>query len=233
MSENTLPAEESMITIVSVLEGTISVASARVTVSKEDAIAVKVDSAVSTPPTYQPAQSLTLLYSRGERVWRLKAVVSSILDNERLTIRPIGKSKEGDRRDFRRADLPARVYVQPSGSADTGEARRLQLSNEADDALYVDQSINLSGSGVQVSVQQDYDSGTLLDMRLVLPLATPTTVCVVGQVVRMLDVRTEEGRRMAVRFLEIAEPDQDLIVYTVFSRYFSDQGMDDELSLQV
>ena len=145
----------------------------------------------------------------------------------------MGQSKEGDRRDFRRADLPARIFVGASESSDIGEVRREQLATEQPDELYVEQSINLSGSGVQVSVKEDYEGGTLLDVRLVLPLATPTTVCVVGQVVRMLDITTDAGRRMAVRFLEIAEPDQDLIVYTVFSRYFSDEGMSDELSLQV
>ena len=233
MSENILPAEESMVTIVSVLDGTISVASAHVMVAKPDAIAVKIDASVSSLPTYKPSQSLTLLYSRGERVWRLKATVSSVVDSERLTIRPVGQSKEGDRRDFRRADLPARIFVGASESSDIGEVRRQQLATEQPDELYVEQSINLSGSGVQVSVKEDYEGGTLLDVRLVLPLATPTTVCVVGQVVRMLDITTDAGRRMAVRFLEIAEPDQDLIVYTVFSRYFSDEGMSDELSLQV
>ena len=43
----------------------------------------------------------------------------------------------------------------------------------------------------------------------------------------------ENGRRVAIRFAEISEPDQDLIVYTVFSRHFQGEGLSEEFSLQV
>ena len=36
-----------------------------------------------------------------------------------------------------------------------------------------------------------------------------------------------------MRFAEISESDQDLVVYTVFSRYFEEEGMADEFALQV
>ena len=68
---------------------------------------------------------------------------------------------------------------------------------------------------------------------MVLPLQQQTTVCVIGEVVRMLDLHDDNGRRVAIRFAEISEPDQDLIVYTVFSRHFKDEEIPDELSLQV
>ena len=189
---------------------------------------------MSEPAPFERGQSLTLLYALDERVMRVKAVVSSPIDDERLTIQPVGDVKEGDRRDFRRADLAVDVSVRTCRDGVNAEqARSEQLASEVSPADFGQQVINLSGSGVQVSSKVDFEPGTLLDIRMVLPLQQQTKVCVIGEVVRMLDMEDEQGRRVAIRFAELSESDQDLIVYTVFSRHFRDEGFSEELTLQV
>ena len=59
---------------------------------------------------------------------------------------------------------------------------------------------------------------TLLDLRLGLPLPQGGPIQIIGRVVRAFD--EESGVRLAVRFAEISEADQDKVVYTVFSRCF-------------
>ena len=233
MSEHPLPSEEQLVTMVSVRDGNINVTSARVVVSKPKSLGLRIDTRLSEPAPFERGQALTLLYALDERVMRVKAVVSSPIDDERLTIQPVGDVKEGDRRDFRRADLKVGIYVLPVDHPSPEAARTAQLATEIPSESFPQQTINLSGSGIQVSSKTDWESGTLLDIRMVLPLQQQTTVCVIGEVVRMLDMEDEDGRRCAVRFAEISEPEQDLIVYTVFSRHFRDEGLSEEFTLQV
>ena len=233
MSQPALPTEDQLVTMVSVRDGNIYVTSARVLVSKPKSLGLRIDTRLSEPAPFERSQPLTLLYAQDERVMRLKAIVSSPIDDERLTIQPVGDVKEGDRRDFRRADLAVDLYFKPVSHPSSDAARTAQLAHDVPAEDFSQQTINLSGSGIQLSSRTDWESGTLLDIRLVLPLPKQTPVCVVGEVVRMLDFEDDHGRRVAVRFAEISEPDQDLIVYTVFSRHFQDEGLSDEFSLQV
>ena len=233
MSEHPLPAEDQLVTMVSVKDGNIHVTSARVLVSKPKSLGMRIDTRLSEPEPFDRGQPLTLLYALDERVMRVKAVVSSPIDDERLSVQLVGDVKEGDRRDFRRADLKVDVSVRRAMATSPEGARTAQLASDADPASFTQQIINLSGSGIQVSSKTDWESGVLLDIRMVLPLQQQTTVCVIGEVVRMLDIHDDNGRRVAIRFAEISEPDQDLIVYTVFSRHFKDEEIPDELNLQV
>ena len=233
MSKPALPAEEQLVTMVSVRDGNIDVTSARVLVSKPKSLGIRIDTRFSESAPFESSQPLTLLYAQDERVMRLKAVVSSVIDDERLTIQPVGDVKEGDRRDFRRADLAVDLYVSPVSQDSSESARTAQIANSVDADAYSQQTINLSGSGVQLSSRTDWDPGTLLDIRIALPLPKQAPVSVIGEVVRMLDDEDENGRRVAIRFAEISEPDQDLIVYTVFSRHFQGEGLSEEFSLQV
>lgn len=231
MSDKPLPTEDQLVTMVSVRDGNIYVTSARVLVSKPKAIGLHVDTSLSEPPTFDRAQPLTLLYTRGDRVLRLKAVVREPIDEERLTVQPVGDVKEGDRRDFRRADITAKVFCRPiaAGSA----ARESQLSRAVDESEYEELEVNLSGSGAQFTTTVGgIEDGGLLDLRIVLPLPTPTAVKVLADVVRATP--QEDGRTLvATRFGEISESDQDLVVYTVFSRYFEAEGLSEELGLEV
>ncbi len=233
MAEHPLPSDNQLVTMVSVKDGNIQVTSARVLVSNPKSLGLRIDTRLSEPAPFERGQALTLLYALDERVMRVKAVVSSPIDAERLTIQPVGDVKEGDRRDFRRADIAVDIAFSKVSQANAEDARSAQVSTTLGAEGFGQQVINLSGSGVQLSSKVDFEPGTLLDIRMILPLQQETTVCVIGEVVRMLDMHDEHGRRVAVRFAEISESDQDLIVYTVFSRHFRDEGFSEELTLQV
>jgi hypothetical protein len=232
MPDKPLPSEEQILTVVSVRDGNISVTSARVLASTDTAIGVHIDMTKGEKPVYARAQPLTLLYTRGQRVLRLKAVVRDSMDDGRLTVEPVGDIKEGDRRDFRRANIKAPIALVAFETRDPRIAREDQLNKELADSDYSDVAFNLSGSGLQVASKRTWESGVLIDVRIKLPLPNPREVKILGEVVRMLGDSVEE-QRLACRFTEISEGDQDLIVYTVFSRYFEDESLTDDLELSV
>ncbi len=231
MSDKPLPLEEQLVTMVSVRDGNIYVNSARVMVSKATAIGLHVDTSLSEPPSFDRAQPLTLLYTSGKRVLRLKAVVREPIDDERLTVQPVGDVKEGDRRDFRRADISALLYCKTIETSPEARQAQMQATPGHDEYERVD--INLSGSGAQFRTSTTgFQDGDLIDLRIELPLPTPTIVTILADVVRA--ILEDDGRTLiASRFSEVSEADQDLVVYTVFSHYFDSEGIDDDLSLEV
>jgi hypothetical protein len=232
MSDKPLPNEDQFVTMVSVRDGNIYVTSARALVSKQNSIGLQIDTTLSEPPAFERAQPLTLLYTLGDRVLRLKAVVREPIDRERLTVQPVGDVAEGDRRDFRRADVEARVWAAVADSLIVEEAMAAQAQRTVSADQMETQSINLSGSGIQLDFPTERGAlvtGSLLDVRVELPLPSPTVIAVIGEVVGT--PRDIDGvRRVAVRFTEISESDQDLVVYTVFSRYFEAEGLGEDLA---
>jgi c-di-GMP-binding flagellar brake protein YcgR len=218
MSEVALPHEDQQVTMVAVREGDIHVSSATVLVGSDRTIAVEVDTSLTDPPTFEMEQAVTLLYSQDDRVMRLKTIVSELVSDERVTLKPLESAKEGDRRDYRRADVDAQVYCEPLEGEDVGAARAVQAGHHVEEGEYGEQSINLSGSGVMLNVADTIAENTLLDLRLGLPMLQGGPIQIVGRVVRAFDEAT--GVRLAIRFAEISESDQDKVVYTVFSRYF-------------
>ena len=233
MQDNPLPQEDQLVTMVSVRNGNIYVSSALVLVVKPTTIALQLDRKLAEPPDFDTAQPLTVLYARGDRVMRLKAVVRERIDEERITVEPVGDVKEGDRRDYRRADIVARFYCRAGGD-DAAVVREQQIRDAIDpsDDAFVEQTINLSGSGISCEGATEHPAGTLLDCRVLLPLPTPTLVTMVSEVVRCDP--TGDGRfRSALRFQQISEHDQDLVVYMVFSRLFEGEGLMEDLELPV
>jgi len=218
MSEQPMPHEEQLVTIVSVLEGDITVLSATVLVGGERAIAVEVDTSMTDPPKFELDQAVTVLYPHDERVMRLKTSITELVSDRRITLQPLEGVKEGDRRDYRRADVDAQVYCLPLEGMDLGAARSAQAARHVTDGEYGPQSINLSGSGVMIDAPEPLEANTLLDLRLDFPLLQNGPIQVIGRVVRAFD--EVAGVRLAVRFAEISDADQDKVVYTVFSCCF-------------
>ena len=218
MSEQSMPHDEQQVTMVSVREGDIHVSSATVLVSGERSVAVELDTSTTDPPLLEVDQAVTLLYSADDRVMRLKTSISELVSESRVTLRPLENAKEGDRRDYRRADVDAQVFCEPLNGQDVGAARAAQADRHVDLSDYGDQSINLSGSGIMLHAAEPHAENTLLDLRLSLPMLQGGPISIIGRVVRAFD--EPEGVRLAVRFAEISEADQDKVVYTVFSRCF-------------
>jgi len=229
MTDSPLPHDDQLVTMVTVRDGHIFVASSTVLVSKSNSVALSIDTSIATPPEFSRGQDVTLLYASGDRVMRLKATIQETVAADRITLRPAGAPREGDRRDYRRADVRAGVYAVACDSSDLAEARAAQVGTDVDASQFAECDINLSGSGVQLPSTIDWASETLLDLRMKLPLPGDDVIRVLGRVVRTFPGDAEGHYTVAVRFAEIAESDQDRVVYTVFSRYFQSEGMDEDV----
>lgn len=231
MTDNPLPQEDQQVTLISVRDGNISVTSARALVVKPRKVALRVDTALSELPSWQADQSLTMIYTHGDRVMRLRGVLREQVDAERITVEPVGEVKEGDRRDYRRADVGARVYAQKSTGRTPQEARTLQLGETVplESPQFERQVVNISGSGVSFTSRNQFHMGDLVDVRLVLDKPTNALVTITGVIVRAVD--TDDS--YAIRFAELSEADQDLIVYSVFSNHFAAEGLGDDLEMHL
>jgi c-di-GMP-binding flagellar brake protein YcgR len=161
---------------------------------------------------------------------RLRAELRERVADDRVMVEPIGEAKEGDRRDFRRADVDARIRVRKCASRDTALAREEQLSTVVpdDSPEFESQLINLSGSGVGFESRESFTTEDLLDIRIGLELRPRRVVSMIGRIVRIID-RGEKGPPIvAVRFAELSESDQDTIIYSVFAAHFATVGLGDD-----
>ena len=116
MTDSPLPHDDQLVTMVTVRDGHIFVASSTVLVSKANSVALSIDTSIAAPPEFARGQDVTLLYASGDRVMRLKTTIQETIAEDRITLRPAGEPREGDRRDYRRADVRAGIYVTPSGT---------------------------------------------------------------------------------------------------------------------
>ncbi len=226
---NPLPHEDQQVTLISVNDGHISVTSARALVVKPHKVALRIGTTVSESPDWAPEQPLTMIYTHGDRVMRLRGVIRDRIADDRVTVEPVGEVKEGDRRDFRRADVKAKVYVRAATSRNAAEARSEQLAHSvaASSPEFISQVVNISGSGLSFNGPVLFEEGSLIDLRLVLERPVSTLVTMIGHIVRASPI--DGGYRFAVRFAELSESDQDLIVYTVFSNHFAAEGLSEAL----
>lgn len=229
-----LPEEDQQVTIVSVREGHISVLPARVLVTRPHKIALSLDAPSAEAQRWTDGQTLTLLYTVGEHIMRLRTELRERVADDRVTVEPIGDAKEGDRRDFRRADLDARIRIKRCETKDTAIAREQQLATQVaeDSPEFEMQRINLSGSGVSFEAREPFELDDVVDVRIVLEMRPRRTVAIIGRVVR--HVKPDAPRPIvAVRFAELSEADQDAVIYSVFAAHFATVGLselEDELS---
>lgn len=227
-----LPDEDQQVTIVSVRDGNISVLPARVLVTRPHKIALSLEAPSAEAQRWTDGQSLTLLYTHGEHIMRLRAELRERVADDRVTVEPIGEAKEGDRRDFRRADLEARIRIRKCPSRDTAEARERQLATPLPEESpeFEVQSVNLSGSGVSFEANEPFELDDLVDIRVVLEMRPRRIVSMIGRVVR--HVRPDLPKPIvAVRFAELSEADQDAVIYSVFAAHFATVGLGGELTL--
>lgn len=225
-----MPVEDQQVTIVSVRDGNISVLPARVLVVRPHKVALSLDTPSAEAQRWQDGQALTLLFTHGEHIMRLRAELRERVADDRVMVEPIGEAKEGDRRDFRRADVDARLRVKKCASRDTALAREEQLATPvADDSPEFErQTINLSGSGVSFESDTRFDQEDLLDIRVSLDLRPRRVVTMIGRIVRVFDLAERPRPVVAVRFAELSEADQDAVIYAVFAAHFATVGLGDD-----
>ena len=228
-----LPTEDQQITLVSVRDGQITVLPARVLVVRPHKVALSLEAPSSEVQRWVDGHAVTLLYTHGEHILRLRSELREVVGPDRITVEPMGDAKEGDRRDFRRADMSVQVYAKRAESKDPGKAREAQLASPValDDPGFALQVVNLSGSGVSFNSSEPIESDDLVDVRLVVDLPPKRMIAVIGRAVRIVPGTDGGPANIAVRFAELSEGDQDAIIYGVFSHHFATEGLEGALSV--
>jgi hypothetical protein len=219
-----LPAEDHHVTIVSVQGGQISVLPAKVLVARPHKIALELDNPTQDSRAWTTDHVFTILYTHDDLILRLRAQLTEHIDDARVAVLPLGPAKEGDRRDFRRADMAVQVYAQGIPETDSGKARERQLTTPVDAShpgFALCQS-NISGSGISFDFDGRVTKDSLMDVRLVLPGQPNHVIAFIGSIVRAGDPLPSGLQPVAVRFSEFSEAHQDAIIYAVFSQCFAE-----------
>ncbi|MBW2655860.1 MAG: PilZ domain-containing protein [Deltaproteobacteria bacterium] len=78
--------------------------------------------------------------------------------------------------------------------------------------------VNISGSGMRFIVNQRFSSGDIIAFKVFLPLASRTWINVLGKVMSVTEVDSENKYSTAVKFIDLPEVDREMIIRYVFQR---------------
>jgi hypothetical protein len=227
-----LPIEDQQVTIVSVQHGQISVLPARVLVARPQKIALELDTPTQDSQAWGFDHTFTLLYTRDDLILRLRAQLSERIDGARIGVTPLGPAREGDRRDFRRADMEVQVYARVLDEKDSGLARENQLAEviHTDHPGFEARQVNISGSGISFEIAGPITAENLVDVRLVMPSQPTRVISFIGSVVRVGPPDADGRQHVALRFSEFSEAHQDAVIYAVFSHCFAQSPVGGDLA---
>jgi|GEM_PF-1418191 len=226
-----LPGEDQQVTIVSVQDGQISVLPAKVLVARPQKLVLELEAPTLETQRWSNEQVFTILYSRDDLILRLRAQLTERVDESRLAVIPLGPAREGDRRDFRRADLDVQLYARVFDTKDAGVAREAQLAEavEVDHPGFRLCSVNISGSGISFSMPGPVENDSIIDVRLVMPSQTGRVISFIGTPVRVGPEDSQGERHVALRFCQFSEAHQDAIIYAVFSHCFAQSPIGEDI----
>ena len=77
--------------------------------------------------------------------------------------------------------------------------------------------VNISGSGIRFTVQEEMQAGQRLAVRILLPLSPPVSVVALGETIRVHEREPREWE-IALKFTLISELDREKIIHYVFKR---------------
>ncbi|MBU8911503.1 MAG: PilZ domain-containing protein [Desulfobacterales bacterium] len=80
--------------------------------------------------------------------------------------------------------------------------------------------INISGSGMRLAVNHRFLIGDIIAFRVFLPLSSRTWINVLGKVMSVTESESDSENRYstAVKFIDLSEVDQEMIIRYVFKR---------------
>ncbi len=88
----------------------------------------------------------------------------------------------------------------------------------ARDYFSADETVNISAAGMRFVSSQEMQLGRIIALRIILPLATLTTINTLGKVVTISDSESEKKYVVSVKFINITEDDKAMITKYVFKR---------------
>ena len=207
-----------MITAVTVRGGEVTVLSGTILVAKPRGVVVRFE---IEAPGEAPArsQTVTLLYGGGDRVLRLRTIVSEVIDNTKVLLEPVAPVTEGERREFLRAEAAVQLHAEV-----VGPDYVLPGEQSAPETGWDDQVVDLSGSGVKFLWDSLCQKGDLLFVQLALPTTAGHVVRAIGEVVRAIRDAESGKLDVAVHFSTVHEDDRDRLINYVFRKYYEQLG---------
>lgn len=229
---DTFPKVGQHLTLMSVLDGDISIVPAEVDALGENfRLEVHLTTGLSILKRWQLGMVLPLLFEHGDAMMHLRTSLLSKDPSGKLSLQALDKAKIGDRRAYRRGNAELKLLMKEAEGLDSQELRQKQQEEASllDMTLLPFETVNLSGSGF--STGRSYfgkngaaKKGDLLDVRILLKDHPGVLITAVAQVVR---VKGDGGESMlAAHFLEISSAHQDLIIYEIFSLHFNHLGIE-------
>lgn len=209
-----LPTTGQQVTVVVVSGEDALVTPAEVLVSDEDSIVVEVRGSKSPPSR---GDRVTLLYSVGEGVMRLKTRCLEVYRESRWILEADAPPVPGERRDYYRADVEVGVAVVRDLPADR-EAARADLRRRADRLPIGDLprlAADLSGSGMRFAPPEPLGDGSTVGLLIALD---PSHGPIYGVEANVL--RTGQDGRVALTFEQPSPALQEAVVTAVFRQRY-------------
>ena len=213
------PQDDQSITVVSINKGNVSVGVATIVLSKVNRIVIRLEDDEHGTPV--KGQSFTLLYDRGgERILRLKTTITDVIQGGKCFLEPTGPVSEGERREFLRAQITGRSYLEKVED----DYELIEEHDSVDSSRWYEQEMDLSGSGVKLDWDGSCKKGDRLRVTMVFE-GNQSLVTAVGKVVRARPSKGGNGLLdVAVHFVELSESGRDRLNNVVFKHFYQQVG---------
>ena len=213
------PQDDQTITVLGINKGNVSVGVATIVLSKASRIVIHLEDDEHGTPV--KGQSFTLLYDRGgEHILRLKTKITDVIQGGKCFLEPTGPVSEGERREFLRAQVTGRSYLERVED----DYELIEEHGSVDSSRWYEQEMDLSGSGVKLEWDGSCKKGDRLRVSMVFE-GNQLPVTAVGEVVR---ARPGKGEKrlldVAVHFVELSESGRDRLNNVVFKYFYQQVG---------
>ena len=220
MSTLPYPAVEQLVTGIAVANGDVSVLTGNVLVSRKQSVAIEFDVEHLGEPLGR-GHAITLMYSSDQMILRLRTQIEEALGDGRFLLKPVTDVSEGERREFLRANVEARVSVEThDGHGDLDGMTTHDVESFGGPLT----SVDLSGSGIRMDCDVVAKKGDVLTVRLAIQDRPKTVLTLPGKVVRCKPSSDGALSNVAIHFLPLGEETQDQLINGVFRWYYEQIG---------
>jgi hypothetical protein len=220
MNDLPYPATDQLITGIAIADGNVSVLTGKILVARPHGLAVEFE---HDPEGSSPSRGhkITLMYPWEDYILRLRTSVEDVVDVNRYLLTPVAEVSKGERREFLRADVSVRLFVDQVDDP----AAAVSSTYSADETRHwPEQVVDLSGGGIRFTTDVTCKKGDQLLIALALEETNDTTLVAAGNVVRAKPTDAPGILDVALAFPALDESTRDLLVNQVFRRYYQDLG---------
>ena len=220
MNDLPYPSVDQLVTGIAIAEGNVSVLTGKILVARPHSIAIEFE---HDPKGFVPMQGnkITLMYPWEDYILRLKTSVEDVVDSSRYLLTPVAEVSKGERREFLRAEVGVRLFVEQNDDPDSAVS---STYSPDETRHWREQVVDLSGGGIRFTTDVTCKKGDQLLVALALKETKDTTLVAPGNVVRAKTTDDPGILDVALAFTALDESTRDLLVNQVFRRYYQDLG---------